>query len=139
MQGVSLPPSAALPGQMRPGMLPGQHHPPMSPALALQQILQRHAASTAAGSNPAAFSQPQMGTYTVGGVNMQLPRMDPWRALVISWDQDTPHNWPGRVSPWEVAEDKGGILRAEKVQHSQDCDLTALRSKDSCLHMLWLT
>jgi hypothetical protein len=48
------------------------------------------------------ISQPPAGTFNVGGVNLPLPRMDPWRALVISWDQDTPHNWPARVSPWEA-------------------------------------
>lgn len=28
--------------------------------------------------------------------------MDPWKALVIHWDPDTPPNWPQRISPWEV-------------------------------------
>ncbi len=32
-----------------------------------------------------------------------LCRMDPWKALDVSWDAaDTPTNVPTRVSPWEV-------------------------------------
>ena len=33
-----------------------------------------------------------------------LCRMDPWKALDVSWDAaDTPMNVPTRVSPWEAS------------------------------------
>ena len=75
-----------LQGQFRPGQ------PQMSAAL--QGLLQQR--PPAAGVNP-------LGMYAgMGGVNMQGLRMDPWKALVIHWDDDTPPNWPNRISPWEV-------------------------------------
>lgn len=66
-----------LPGQMRPG---AQQH--------LNAALQGLLARPPAGINPLAM-YPGM-------------RMDPWKALVIKWDDDTPQNWPQRISPWEV-------------------------------------
>ena len=66
-----------LPGQMRPG---AQQH--------LNAALQGLLARPPAGVNPLAM-YPGM-------------RMDPWKALVIKWDNDTPQNWPQRISPWEV-------------------------------------
>lgn len=66
-----------LPGQIRPGAQ-------QQLSAALQGILTR----PPAGVNPLAM----------------LPgmRMDPWKALVIKWDEETPPNWPQRISPWEV-------------------------------------
>ncbi len=66
-----------LPGQMRPGAQ-------QQLSAALQGMLAR----PPAGVNPLAM-YPGM-------------RMDPWKALVIKWDEDTPPNWPQRISPWEV-------------------------------------
>lgn len=31
-----------------------------------------------------------------------LPVNDPWEAVEVLWDPDTPHGWPTRTAPWQV-------------------------------------
>jgi hypothetical protein len=45
-----------------------------------------------------------LGAAGAGGTPLALPRLDPWKALVVLWDPDAPPGWPQRVSPWEVWE-----------------------------------
>ncbi|KAL0046805.1 hypothetical protein WJX82_010406 [Trebouxia sp. C0006] len=53
------------------------------------------------------------------GVGVAMHDADPWNALDVSWDSDTPPGWPKMVCPWQVMEDRGGELRKAKERYRQ--------------------
>ncbi|KAL3155854.1 hypothetical protein ABBQ32_012863 [Trebouxia sp. C0010 RCD-2024] len=69
--------------------------------------------------------QPRTGAVSVataasqGAVAAAAPAGDPWHALDVVWDSDTPPGWPKLVCPWQVLEDRGGELRKAKERYRQ--------------------
>ncbi|KAA6418167.1 MAG: PHD zinc finger-containing [Trebouxia sp. A1-2] len=88
------------------------------------------AANGDAGSTPGAVSSrgavvgaaagPILGLAGVGlGAGAAVHEADPWNALDVLWDSDTPPGWPKMVCPWQVMEDRGGELRKAKERYRQ--------------------
>ncbi|KAL3145939.1 hypothetical protein ABBQ38_015299 [Trebouxia sp. C0009 RCD-2024] len=78
-------------------------------AAALAQQQQQQPPRTGAVPAAAAASQ--------GAVAAAAPAGDPWNALDVVWDSDTPPGWPKLVCPWQVLEDRGGELRKAKERY----------------------
>ncbi|DBA80727.1 hypothetical protein WJX77_005653 [Trebouxia sp. C0004] len=77
-------------------------------------------AVSTSGAVVGATAGSSFGLAGVGvGVGVAMNEADPWNALDVLWDPDTPPGWPKMVCPWQVMEDRGGELRKAKERYRQ--------------------
>ncbi|KAL0037828.1 hypothetical protein WJX79_000733 [Trebouxia sp. C0005] len=65
------------------------------------------------------LTKPRPDTRVGLGAGAAVHEADPWNALDVLWDSDTPPGWPKMVCPWQVMEDRGGELRKAKERYRQ--------------------
>lgn len=63
-----------------------------------QQQAQQQSQQQLQAATPVPVAAPSAGQGAVAS----LPAADPWNALHVAWDSDTPPAWPKLVCPWQV-------------------------------------